>query len=121
MGRERVLVIDDEADFAAFVRRVVHKLDFEVEVTSNPREFKEIYRRFDPTTTVLDIVMPDTDGIELIQWLAWMRCKARLVIVSGFDPNYVEVAQKLGSAAGLASIVKLKKPISTADLENALS
>ena len=121
MNGERILVIDDEADFLTFVRRVIQKLDFEVEVTTDADAFKQIYARFNPTVIVLDMVMPQTDGIELIRWLADMGCTSRIVVISGFNPGYSKMAQTLGSIAGLASIVRLQKPVSVADLKNALS
>jgi DNA-binding response OmpR family regulator len=121
MSGERILVIDDEADFLTFVRRVALQLDFEVEVTTDADAFKQIYARFNPTVIVLDIVMPRTDGIELIRWLADMGCTARIVVISGFDPNYSKMAQTLGSGVGLASIVRLQKPVSVANLKRALS
>jgi DNA-binding response OmpR family regulator len=121
MSGERILVIDDEADFLTFVHRVARQLDFEVEVTTDAGAFKQIYARFNPTVIVLDIVMPRTDGIELIRWLADMGCTARVVVISGFDPNYSKMAQTLGSGIGLASIVRLQKPVSVADLKSALS
>ena len=121
MSGERILVIDDEADFLTFVHRVARQLDFEVEVTTDAGAFKQIYARFNPTVIVLDIVMPRTDGIELIRWLADMGCTARIVVISGFDPNYSKMAQTLGSGIGLASIVRLQKPVSVADLKSALS
>jgi CheY-like chemotaxis protein len=120
MNGERILVIDDEADFLTFVRRVTQKLDCELEVTTDADAFKQIYARFNPTVIVLDIVMPQTDGIELIRWLAGMGCTARIVVISGFDPNYSKMAQTLGSVSGLASIVRLPKPVSVADLKSAL-
>lgn len=121
MSNKRVLIVDDEPDFGAFVRRVAEKLDFEVKVTTNPRAFKEIFRLFNPTVIVLDIVMPDVDGIELVRWLATVHCTARIIIISGFDPNYTKIADVLGSAAGLTSITRLTKPISVAELGSALS
>jgi DNA-binding response OmpR family regulator len=115
------LIVDDEADFGAFVRRVAQKLDFEVEVTTTAAGFKESYSRFKPTIVVLDIVMPDVDGIELIRWLAAAHCAARVVIISGFDPYYAMAAEKFGDIGGLTSIQRLTKPVSLADLESALT
>lgn len=119
MAPERLLVIDDEVDFGSFLRRVAQRLHFEVEVTSQPEAFKEAYGRFQPTVVALDVVMPEADGIELIRWLAGMQCKARIVIISGFDPNYARAAETLGSIGGLSSITRLQKPVSIADLERA--
>jgi CheY-like chemotaxis protein len=121
MNGERILVIDDEPDFLTFVRRVTQKLDCGVEVTTDADAFKQIYARFNPTVIVLDIVMPQTDGIELIRWLADMGCAARIIVISGYNPGYSKMAQTLGSVAGLAPIVRLQKPVSVADLKSALS
>ena len=82
MNEKRLLVVDDEVAFGAFVRRVAQGLDFAVEVTSTADAFKEAYERFHPTVIVLDIVMPETDGIELIRWLGTMNCTARITSLS---------------------------------------
>jgi DNA-binding response OmpR family regulator len=121
MSNKRLLIVDDEAAFGAFVRRIAEKLDFEVKVTTNPRAFKEIFHRFNPTVLVLDIIMPDVDGIELVRWLATIQCTARIIIISGFDPKYTKIADVLGSVAGLTSIIRLAKPVSVDELRNALS
>lgn len=121
MSVGRLLLIDDEVDFGVFVRRVAQKLGLEVELTTRARDFKEAYKRFDPTIIVLDIVMPDVDGIEMMQWLNKEKCTARIVIISGYDPNYAKMAETLGNVAGNRSITRLRKPVSVADLETALA
>ena len=120
MSSRRLLVIDDEADFRTFVRRVGEKSGFEVELAADARAFKALYKSLDPTVIVLDIVMPETDGIELIQWLGGEGCSARIVIVSGFDPRYSRAAEIFGSTLGSLSITRLSKPVTLADLEAAL-
>jgi CheY-like chemotaxis protein len=118
---ERLLVVDDQVDFGAFIRRVARNLGLEVEITSTSKSFKAIYPRFDPTIITLDILMPDDDGIELVRWLARMNCTARIIIISGFHLRYAKAAESLGNVAGLTAITQLRKPLSVADLERALS
>jgi DNA-binding response OmpR family regulator len=120
MTAKRLLVVDDEAEFGALVRRVAEKLDFAVEVTTRGRDFKEAYERFDPTVVILDMIMPEIDGIELIEWLASVQCAARIIIVSGYTPVYARLAVTLGEAKGLLSISRLTKPVSLASLTAAL-
>jgi len=62
----RLLIVDDDPDFGELVRKVGLKLDFEVEVTTNGKDFTRVYDSFHPTTVVLDVIMPDIEGIELI-------------------------------------------------------
>jgi DNA-binding response OmpR family regulator len=115
MNRTRLLIVDDEPDFGTFVRRVAEKLGYEVRVTANAQDFKSTYTQFDPAIIVVDILMPDVDGIELIQWLRSKQSKARILIISGYNPRYAKMAEDIGSKT--MSVERLAKPVSVADLE----
>jgi YesN/AraC family two-component response regulator len=69
---------------------------------------------------VLDIIMPDVDGIELVQWLGERNCQAKVIVVTGYNPLYSEAAGPLGEAQGL-TVTTLLKPVSLADLRVALT
>ena len=120
MTQKRLLIVDDEPDFARLVDRVGVELGYQTKVTTNGADFMAAYAAFDPTIIVLDIVMPGMDGFELVQWLADRHCTARIVAVTGFTPDYAHLATKLGSFAGLTAITSLKKPVSIDDLQAAL-
>lgn len=118
---KRLLVIDDEPAFGSFVKEVAEGLGYDVRVTAKADEFADIYETFDPTVIVLDVVMPEVDGIELVQWLAQEKCKAKIVIVTGYNPHYADAAKRLVSAGDLPSVMTLTKPVSLADLRATLS
>ena len=120
MTARRLLVIDDEADFGTFVGRVARGLGFEVMLTKCATEFQEAYRQFAPTHILVDVVMPDRDGIEIIGWLAATGCEGRIFIISGYSSSYAKAAKEIGASQGLRSLTTLKKPISLADLRGAL-
>jgi CheY-like chemotaxis protein len=120
MTSKRLLVIDDEVDFANLVARVGRAMDFEVEVTTSGRDFKEAVPRFRPDIIVLDIIMPEIDGIELINWLAQRGTAARVIVATGYNPSYAKMAQVLGTAHGIISVKTLLKPVALADLQAAL-
>ena len=98
---KRLLVIDDEPDFAEFVKRAAESVGYEVEAISDPNKFKDICREFDPTVVVLDMVMPDIEGIELVQWLAEVQSQAKIIVVTGYNPYYSKMASVLGEVRGL--------------------
>ncbi len=117
----RLLIIDDERDFGEYVGEVGEKLGYDVVVTDNAMDFMHAYREKKPSMIVVDMVMPGVDGVELIDWLAQQQCDSRILIVTGFNPRYVELAEGLGGAKGLPHIKSLTKPVKLADLRAALS
>ena len=70
MAGQRLLVVDDEPAFGEFARKVAAGLGFAVEVTTDGYAFKQRYDDFDPTVVMVDLFMPDIEGMELVQWLA---------------------------------------------------
>jgi CheY-like chemotaxis protein len=119
MTARQLLVIDDEADFMEFVRLVAEELGFTVTKATRAQDFQAAYDRGCPDVIVLDIVMPEVDGIELIQWLMSRDCKSRVIVVTGFSPDYGHAAALLGATRGL-EVVTLGKPVKLADLRRAL-
>ena len=119
MGK-RLLVVDDEPDFADFVKRTAEGIGYDVSALSDPNMFKDVYTSFKPDVIVLDMVMPDLEGIELVQWLAGQGCEARILVVSGYNPYYGKMALGLGEVRGLR-VETYQKPISIAKLRKALS
>jgi DNA-binding response OmpR family regulator len=120
MTNRRLLIIDDEVDFAKFVSRVASAVGFEVETTTCGEDFMAAVGRVPPDVIILDIVMPKIDGVELIRWLAERRSQARIIVVTGFNPHYAKMAEDLGTAYGILSITTLTKPIAIIDLKAAL-
>lgn len=117
---KRLLIVDDQPALGEIVRRTAEGLDYEVMVTTHAEEFMAEYERFDPTTIVLDIVMPDIDGIELVDWLVERNCAARILVASGYNKRYAKMAETLGTAKGL-EIMFLEKPFRITELRAALA
>lgn len=121
MTGPRLLVIDDDANFAALVQTVAEERGFSVTVTDNGESFKSAFMAGPPNVIVLDIVMPEIDGIELMKWLAERGCEARVVIVSGYDPSYARAAKAIAESQAGMTIQTLEKPVKLADLRAAIS
>lgn len=120
MAAKRLLIVDDEPRFAAFVGRVACRLGYAVEVTIHGSEFQAAYLREPPDTIVLDMVMPDIDGNELILWLVEQGCRADIIIITGYHPDYAVNARLLAEMKGLRSVLTLSKPVSVPRLREAL-
>jgi CheY-like chemotaxis protein len=120
MHDKRLLVCDDEPAFARFVKNVAEDLGYEVRVTTEGHAFIETYESFEPTTIVLDMIMPGMDGNELVLWLAKRKCTARVIIITGYTPDYATHAKILAEFKGLGPVTTLHKPVDVSQLRAAL-
>jgi CheY-like chemotaxis protein len=120
MTPRRLLIVDDEPRFAALVERVAQQLSFDVEVTHHGVEFQNAYLRHRPDVVVIDMVMPDIDGNELVLWLVNQGSEADLIIITGYHPDYAVNARLLAEYKGMRSVATLSKPVSVPRLRQAL-
>lgn len=120
MTARRVLVIDDEVEFGKFVGNVARGLGLEVELTHHANQFMAAVPRFKPHVIVMDMVMPGVDGIELIRWLSQERYQARVVAVTGYNPDYAKMAALMARAEGVLEVTTLSKPVPIVRLREAL-
>lgn len=121
MTERRLLVVDDEPDFAEFVRQAAADLGFQTRVCTQSTDFRRVYSEFDPTHIVLDVVMPEIDGVEIMQWLGTKGSVARVIVTTGFNPQYAKMAGVVGAERGLRAVKTLTKPVRLADLRAALA
>jgi CheY-like chemotaxis protein len=118
--RPRLLVVDDEVEFANFVCEFADRYGFAVATANNGNIAQQRFHEFNPNVILLDVVMPQVDGIEFIDWLGTQGTDVRLIVVTGYNPNYGRLAEKLAEARGLSSVVVLTKPVRVATLLKAL-
>ncbi len=121
MGDRRLLVIDDELGFREFVANVATAAGYEVESAGHAKAFMEIYPTFNPTLILMDMILPDIDGFELMQWLIEQGCTARVIVVTGYNPHYAEMAETIGTDSGMLGVETLTKPVGLMELRAALN
>jgi len=68
-NKKRILVVDDEPDFASIVQGNLEKEGFEVDVAYNGVEGIEKVKANAPDAIVLDVMMPEKDGYEVCKEL----------------------------------------------------
>ena len=121
MTDRRTLICDDEKSMTEYFEKVCVGMGHSVRVLNDPGLFAPALREFDPTDIILDIVMPDIDGFELLNDAVKAGFHGRLVIVSGYNPQYGAMAKELGQLHGIAAVAFLQKPFGIAELRRALS
>ena len=115
----RVLVVDDTDEILLLVEGVAKRAGYETAALNNTLQFMKTFVRFKPDVIVLDVVMPNIDGIEIIRWLTDIDYTGRLIIMSGYA-DYQRMARALADAEGRMTIASLRKPFRIAQLQTAL-
>jgi DNA-binding NtrC family response regulator len=111
MSQSHILVVDDEPDIRDLVREILEDEGYRVTVAENGETARAAFARDDPDLVLLDIWMPDVDGITLLrEWSAGgLGCP--VVVMSGHGT--VETAIE---ATRLGAHDFVQKPISLARL-----
>jgi len=64
MNNEKILLVDDEPDIIEFLGYNLKKEGYDVSTTTNGREAIELAKKIKPDLIILDVMMPEMDGIE---------------------------------------------------------
>ncbi|HEX9583142.1 MAG TPA: sigma-54 dependent transcriptional regulator [Gammaproteobacteria bacterium] len=112
MSQEFILVVDDEPDICGLVKEILDDEGFEVIAAENAQAAREARRARKPDLILLDIWMPDTDGITLLkEWSDSSNQDTPVIMMSGHGT--VETAVE---ATRLGAYDFIEKPLSTAKL-----
>jgi DNA-binding NtrC family response regulator len=86
----RVLLVDDEPDFLETLVKRLKKRKLEVFAASNGRDALDLLKDTPVDVVVLDVKMPDMDGIETLRQIKKIRSGVEVIMLTGHAS--VEVA-----------------------------
>ena len=81
MTGSKILIVDDEINLVNMLQRLLKNLDYDVAVAMNGRQALELANQFKPDLILLDIKMPDMDGIQVLKTLKSDTCFAETPII----------------------------------------
>lgn len=112
MNHAHILVVDDEPDIRGVVKDILEDEGFEVSLAENAEQARRARRDRRPDLILLDIWMPDTDGISLLkEWSHGKELDVPVIMISGHGT--VETAVE---ATRLGAYDFIEKPLSLAKL-----
>jgi len=82
----RVLIVDDEVFFRNVLRDIIGKIGFTIVAeAADGREAVEQFRAHRPHVTIMDIYMPEKNGIEATKEMIGLDPRANVLICSASD------------------------------------
>ena len=120
MVHPRLLLIDDEPQLAAFVAKAADLCGYAPHIADGDEDFRAQFDADRPALTIIDLGMPDSDGVELLRFLAERGFDGPVLIISGFERRVLDSAFRLGEALGLHMVGPLQKPTRLEAIEDIL-
>ena len=90
-----ILVVDDDAKFLNFIKLYLKINGYDVTITETGRKCLEALKTAEPDIMLLDIILPDIDGFNVLRQLR--QCSAIPVIAWSATPEYSSRALKYGA------------------------
>lgn len=115
----RVLILDDDDAVRRTVALMGTRLGAKVEACSTLEEFEAKLWSFVPDVLLIDLMMPDVDGIEVISRLGPV-CDAAIYVMTGADKRTFEASREVLRMSGHQIAGFLHKPFTATELSEAL-
>lgn len=114
---ELILFVDDEAEIREIAKIVLEKYNYQTLTASNGIEAIALYAKHKKqiSAVLMDIMMPEIDGITTIRILQKMNPQVKIIACSGINPNIA-----LANADHTAVDLVVAKPYTAPDLLNSL-
>lgn len=119
-----VLIVDDDTFFQALLSQMLTVLGIgTIYTASNGNEALRILKSLPRPTDYLicDVFMPDMDGIEFLNELAGTHYSDAIMMVSGLDPEMLDLSRFMAAHNGLRMVGAFVKPIALQQLSEAMA
>lgn len=118
-----VLIVDDDTFFQAVLGQMLTALGIQqIYYASNGNEALRVLKSLPQPTNYLicDVFMPDMDGIEFLNELASTQYRGAIIMVSGLDPEMLDLSRFMASHNGLRMVGAFVKPLALQQLAEAM-
>lgn len=116
----RLLILDDDPMIGATIKRIAEFDGHAVVYTEHASEFFQQVDSWDPNIIALDLIMPDMNGVEVMEQLVKRGCRAALIVSSGVGDRVLDAARRSARENGLNVVGVLPKPFSAKTLREML-
>jgi CheY-like chemotaxis protein len=117
---KKLLIVDDQPGITRIVALVTRALGLECKAVNDPRLAIDEFIAFQPDVVILDMIMPDVDGIDVLTQIALTGYPVKIVLSSGYGEAYMALAAGVARFHGLATPPMLRKPFQRSQLEELL-
>jgi EAL domain-containing protein (putative c-di-GMP-specific phosphodiesterase class I)/ActR/RegA family two-component response regulator len=116
---DTIYIVDDDQQFADMLTMLLSSEGYQTETHYSVA--KLINTCPGPNDVIiLDLLMPDIDGVEMLRRLSELKCQSGLILVSGQDAGVLRAAEDLAKAQSLFHLTSFSKPFKLAEITHFL-
>jgi len=112
----RLLVVDDDVGLAKIYARIGTEEGFDVRVVNDPLQATDVFLTFKPDVVIVDVIMPEKDGIDVLNEFLLIGGETRFIVLSAHGAGALRLAESLGKFHGSDRLSVASKPIRRAAL-----
>jgi two-component system response regulator MtrA len=113
---KRLLIVDDQAGITKVVGLIAKQLGMEFKALNSSLSATEEFIEFRPDVLILDMIMPEKDGIDVLNEVLLSGIPTRIVLTSGYSDAYLRLAEGVAKFHDSAQVAILKKPFRREEL-----
>ena len=116
-GELKILLIEDDDDTRDIMVRLIRRLGCEVRAASTAADGIAILDRWRPTHILLDLMMPDRPGSDVLRHVRQCNLPMRVAVVTGAGPG----SEALADARKAGPDAVFPKPVQFDEIESWLN
>jgi YesN/AraC family two-component response regulator len=113
---QRLLAIDDEVGLTKVVGLIAGQLGMEFKAHNTSLTATEVFIDFQPNIVIIDMIMPEKAGLDVINEIMRTGIPTRIVLTSGYGEAYLRLAESVAKLHGNERVHFLRKPFRRAEL-----
>jgi DNA-binding NtrC family response regulator len=118
---KKLLVIDDQTGITKVVELIAKQLGLDAKTLNNSSEATEVFIDYRPDVVMLDMIMPEKDGIDVLNEILLTGIPVKVVLTSGFSDAYLRLAEGVAKFHENENVSVLKKPFRRDELVKVLT
>ncbi len=86
---DSILIIDDEPDICEYTQKFLTQQGYRVYTLTDPRQAEKEIGSINPAIVMLDIVMPQMDGLQVLERIKKVNPNIRVIMMSGVKDDFI--------------------------------
>ena len=121
MTTKKLLIVDDHTGVSGVIRATAETLGFECRTVNQPQEALATFQSFEPDILMLDMMMPEKDGIDVLEEILRTGIDTKFILISGYGDGFLRMGERLVRPRRDLSFSFQKKPFRQDELVAALT